>query len=119
MGFHRYSEHRQIGDRGCHAWQVGGPPRTGDDRFQAAPPGFPGVGEELVRRAVGADNLRLPCHAEVLERARRVLHRRPIRRAAHDDPDKGRCHAGETQDTRTQDARLEFSGLRYAAELQS
>ena len=51
----------------------------------AASAGGGGVGVEFVRRAVRADDLRLPLHAEVAQRVCRVFHRRPIRHAAHDD----------------------------------
>ena len=59
----------------------------GDDDFQAVGPRRLGIVDQPVRRAVGADDPGFERHIERRQRFGRRLHGRPVRLAAHDDPD--------------------------------
>ena len=81
---HRHADHRQGGERGNHARQVGRPAGPGDDHLQAAAGGGAGEVHHLEGGAVGREHPHLNGHPEALQQRHGRLHRGQIGIAAHD-----------------------------------
>ena len=67
---------------------------TGNDDFDSATFGGFRELEKQIRSAMRGYDLRLVCDTKLVEDIRRVLHRRPVRLAAHDDRNDGICDFG-------------------------
>ena len=88
MRVHRHAEDGQRGHRCGHAGQVRRAPGTGDDDLE---PGLARAACELVeplRRAMGGHDAGVVTDSQGVKRFCGVLHRGPVRLAAHDDRDR-------------------------------
>jgi len=72
-----------------HARQVRRAARAGDDDAQAAFVRFAGVLLQILRRAMGRNDLRFAGDAELRAHIGGGFHRRPVGVAAHENSDQG------------------------------
>jgi len=80
---HRHANHRQGGERGDHAGQVGGATGAGDHHLEAPAGSLLGKGHHLQGRAVGRKHPHLNANAKPLQQRHGRLHGGQVRIAAH------------------------------------
>ena len=82
---HRHPDHRQRGEGGHHAGQMGSATGTSDDDLDATSVGGTPEPHHLLGHAMGRDDVGLVGHAELVEHLGGGLHRRPVGVRPHDD----------------------------------
>ena len=84
FAFNWDTEHRYNRLRRTHSRQMGRTAGTGDDDLDTATLGGLSKFKQQIGRSMSRNDLCLVCHAELGQRLRSDLHRRPIGPAAHD-----------------------------------
>ena len=116
LGRHRYAQHGHRGLGRGHSGQVCCTARTGNDGLEPALARRSGVFEQQVGRAMRRDDPHLVRDRQAIERVGGPLHRLPVGRRSHDDPDEGFHGPSLTKPTRATGAeRRKARGRRRAS----